>query len=124
MKALSIQQPWAYAILHLGKDIENRDWRTSHRGEFLIHTGRVLDHYGVRHIREDLGLPLPERFDLGGIVGRAVLRHCVRAHESKWFCGEFGFVLQGVRALPFMALPGKLGFFQVPDDIAQLARAA
>ena len=28
MKALSIRQPWAWAILHAGKDIENRDWRT------------------------------------------------------------------------------------------------
>ena len=27
MKALSIRQPWAWLILHAGKDIENRDWK-------------------------------------------------------------------------------------------------
>jgi hypothetical protein len=26
MKALTLHHPWAFAILHLGKDIENRDW--------------------------------------------------------------------------------------------------
>ena len=38
MKALSIRQPWAWAILHAGKRIENRDWRSCHyRGPLLIH---------------------------------------------------------------------------------------
>jgi hypothetical protein len=26
VKALTLHHPWAFAILHLGKDIENRDW--------------------------------------------------------------------------------------------------
>lgn len=38
LKALSIRQPWAHAIVHLGKTIENRDWRgCSYRGPILIH---------------------------------------------------------------------------------------
>ena len=32
MKCLSIRQPWAWAIIHAGKDIENRCWPTSYRG--------------------------------------------------------------------------------------------
>ena len=32
MKALSIRQPWSWLILHGGKDIENRSWRTNVRG--------------------------------------------------------------------------------------------
>lgn len=36
--ALSIRQPWAWAILHAGKRIENRDWRgCKYRGPVLIH---------------------------------------------------------------------------------------
>lgn len=27
MKALSIRQPWAWAILHAGKRVENREWK-------------------------------------------------------------------------------------------------
>lgn len=47
MKALSLRQPWANAVLHLGKTIENRRWNTSFRGEFLIHaaTGMTDDEY-------------------------------------------------------------------------------
>jgi hypothetical protein len=47
MKALSIRQPWAWLILHAGKDIENRDWPTRFRGRFLIHAakGMTRDEY-------------------------------------------------------------------------------
>jgi hypothetical protein len=37
MKALSIQQPWAWAIIAGHKDVENRSWYTHHRGSLLIH---------------------------------------------------------------------------------------
>lgn len=42
MKALSIRQPWAWAILNAGKRIENRDWRgpPSYRGPLLIHAAK------------------------------------------------------------------------------------
>ena len=36
MKALSLRPHWAYAIFHLGKDIENRTWSTAYRGPLLI----------------------------------------------------------------------------------------
>jgi len=37
MKAISLQQPWAWAILHAGKDVENRRWNTRYRGPIAIH---------------------------------------------------------------------------------------
>lgn len=40
MKALSVKQPWAWAIIHAGKDIEKRTWRTDYRGPLLIHAGK------------------------------------------------------------------------------------
>ena len=49
MRALSIRQPWAWAILHAGKDIENRDWKgyggklgrdKGFRGDVLIHASQ------------------------------------------------------------------------------------
>src|SRR5690348_2447825 len=42
MKALSIRQPWAWLILHAGKDIENRDWSTRFRGQVLIHAAKGM----------------------------------------------------------------------------------
>lgn len=38
MKALTVQQPWAWAIFH-GKDIENRTQLWSYRGPLAIHAG-------------------------------------------------------------------------------------
>jgi len=43
MKALSVRQPWAHAILHLGKRVENRDWRgCNYRGPVLLHASKTL----------------------------------------------------------------------------------
>src|SRR6266705_2697241 len=43
MKALSVRQPWAWAIIHARKDIENRTWKTHFRGQVAIHSSRKLD---------------------------------------------------------------------------------
>jgi len=47
MRALSIQQPWAWAVLHAGKTPENRAW-TRRPGvlpgeRLLVHAGKRLD---------------------------------------------------------------------------------
>ena len=40
IKALSILQPWPFAIFHMMKTCENRSWFTSYRGPLLIHAGQ------------------------------------------------------------------------------------
>ena len=40
--ALSVRQPWAWAIIHAGKDIENRSWQAVNRG--LDQRGRIAVH--------------------------------------------------------------------------------
>lgn len=40
--ALSVRQPWAWAIIYAGKDIENRSWQAVNRG--LKQRGRVAIH--------------------------------------------------------------------------------
>ena len=42
MKALSIRQPWAWLIIHAGKDVENRTWCTNYRGRFLVHAAKGM----------------------------------------------------------------------------------
>jgi hypothetical protein len=39
VKALTVQQPWAWAIVHGGKDVENRTQMWSYRGPLAIHAG-------------------------------------------------------------------------------------
>ena len=45
MKAITVRQPWAWAILHGGKDVENRTRNIagSYRGPLVIHAGLALD---------------------------------------------------------------------------------
>jgi hypothetical protein len=118
MKALSVQQPWAWLVINGIKDIENRKWSTKFRGEFLIHTGRTFDMKGYCWIEENMPevfamLPELGAFRMGGIVGKATLVDCIMQSESKWFFGPYGFVLTRATSLPWRPYRGKLGFFEV-----------
>ena len=130
MKALSIRQPWAWAILHAGKRVENRSWHCHYRGPLLIHASKGMTRaeyddfaafYGdgrdAFFAFDDLGRPpLPTLADLarGGIVGRAVIVDCVTESRDPWFFGPYGIVLDEVGPLPFRPFKGSLGFFDVP----------
>jgi hypothetical protein len=116
MKALSIQQPWAWAILNAEKDIENRDWYTNFRGEVLIHAGKKIDKDGYDYLFHETNLfYVPPYKDLktGGIVGKVTIVDCVKKSDSKWFFGKFGFVLRNPIPLEFIPCRGQLGFFDV-----------
>ncbi|MFA6165403.1 MAG: ASCH domain-containing protein [Gemmatimonadaceae bacterium] len=118
MRALSIQQPWAWLIVNGYKDgVENRSWPTNERGERLIHAGKKVDAEGYEWVREtfpEIPLPPLEALERGGIVGRARLAACVTSLASRWFFGPYGFVFEDPTPLPFMPLRGQLGFFDVP----------
>lgn len=115
MKALSIRQPWAWLIVTGHKDVENRTWPTSFRGEFLIHAGKAFDYEGYEWVVSEMGLVLPEpaRFERGGIVGEAEMIDCVTRHDSAWFFGPYGFAIRNARPRRFLPMRGKLGFFEV-----------
>lgn len=114
MKALSIRQPWAHLILHGGKDIENRSWPTNVRGRVLIHAGDQLDEDGLAWL-QGRGVPLPDEYPRGGIVGEVEIVDCVRDSVSEWFVGPFGFVLRNPKPLPLRKLKGRLYFFNVEE---------
>lgn len=123
MKALSVRQPWAWLIVHGGKDIENRTWRTDYRGPLLIHASAFRhceqDLAALRWIRLRFGnlhgfsdMPLLRRLERGGIIGRVFLQGCVREDSSPWFEGPWGWQLSRPEALPFQAMKGSLGLFE------------
>lgn len=51
MRAITVQQPWAWAIVHGGKTIENRTQNWSYRGEIAIHSGQRCSDRGMRDSR-------------------------------------------------------------------------
>lgn len=130
--ALSIRQPWAWAIVNLGKDIENRSWRTKFRGQFCIHASKGMtrreydavtagfskyERDGYRAFNVD-DWPKFEDLARGGIVGIATLTDCVERHDSPWFDGAgFGFVLADVHPVEFQPVKGALSFFRWRDQV-------
>lgn len=48
MKVLTVQQPWAWAIIHGGKSVENRTQAWSYRGPLAIHAGTRWSERGGR----------------------------------------------------------------------------
>jgi hypothetical protein len=134
LRALSIRQPWCWAILHAGKSIENRDWHCHYRGPIWLHASKWWDEADVYEcLKEEifptaedagitLGVSIEQAVDAtyaqrGCIVGRATIVDCVHQSNSPWFTGPHGIVLADVVALPRVSpYRGALGLFEVPPE--------
>jgi hypothetical protein len=114
---LSVRQPWAWLLVHGYKDIENRDWQTNFRGNCLIHAGKTFDYDGYQWVKRNfkIRMPKPADFHRGGIIGWVRVVDCVRASESPWFFGKYGFVVEAGGELPFIPLRGRLRFFDIDE---------
>lgn len=128
VRVLSIQQPWAWAIVEGHKRVENRTWTTKHRGAVLIHAGvNVRGPGDFESLRREHHLRAPSRseIDRGCIVGVAELIDVVTPKDAKgfgrWFEGPYGLVLRNAVALRKpVKLKSQLGLYRPPP--ALLAR--
>lgn len=107
MKALSMTQPWAWLVIHGGKDVENRTWNTKVRGRFLVHAAKAmpLQEYDrawqlALSLSPELArrMPLPGQIERGGIIGSVELWDVVLPGQPD---------LMLLEPLP-MALPGSI----------------
>jgi hypothetical protein len=136
MLALSVRQPWAWMILHGGKDVENRDWPTKVRGRVLIHAAKTMTAEEWSHAwdfsqgtcaraKANLAGLTRENIQRGGIIGSVEIYSCVTEFRSHWFMGKYGFLLRDPRPLPFTPWRGMPGFFDVPvEELPAEARRA
>lgn len=141
MKALTVKQPWAGALVAGVKRCENRTRQTHYRGPLVIHAGKAFDEDPWAH-DEGHGLeaavangtdeagPLPwfEPQSRGLLLGIVELVGCHPAAEcdpALYPCGYWAqsgevwhWVLADAR--PFarpVGWSGKLGLWEVPDDV-------
>lgn len=129
MKALAIKQPWAWLIVHGGKDIENRTWHTKLRGRLLVHASAGMTKAEYLRVkfwlaRPGSGLPaieLPpfDQLQRGGIIGSVELVDSLDHSDSPWYMGEKAFLLRDPKPCEFIPLKGRLGFFDVPHLSAE-----
>lgn len=152
MKAITVRQPWAWAIASGAKNIENRTQGSRYRGPLAIHAGRGWSERGsesplIRQLHGDrLGFTIPvapmrnvELFPVGAVIAvvQLVDTHpdtgCCRPWGESAYVGAGGrlrtaihhLVLDDIRALP-APLParGALGLWTPDPDLLDALRAA
>jgi ATP-dependent exoDNAse (exonuclease V) beta subunit len=90
VKCLSVRQPWAWAIIHAGKNVENRTWPTNYRGKLAIHAGKSctpVEYESAARAIVNISRKRPPPLDelpRGCIVGVVELVDCVENSRSKW----------------------------------------
>lgn len=115
---LTVKQPWAYCIMHLGKDIENRTRKTNIRGTLAIHASKQIDYDAYYWLKaEGHELPPIKELVTGKVLGTVDLIDCVQEHTSVWKEeGTWGYVLQ--KPQPFnepVHAKGNLGFWKYTE---------
>lgn len=119
--ALAIRQPWAWAIIHAGKDIENRGpvavRYMQHRGRIAIAASKGMTQAEYRCAAEFMArfeVIVPPAADLvrGAIIGSVEVVDIVSKSMSRWWMGPRGLILRDPIACEPVASSGALGFYK------------
>ena len=132
-RALSLWQPWAYAITHLGKRVDNRPWKPwrsviGHR--IALHAalghGTSADYADARaRILQTAGVDVDDAVhravadaQRGKIVATARVDGFVTASADPWFFGPIGWLLSDVCVLEDpIPCSGMRGLWPVPEGL-------
>jgi hypothetical protein len=120
--ALSVRQPWAWAIIYAGKDIENRSsisisLGNMKAGRIAIHaaTGMKIEEYKWAAFKlAELGIRAPKPQDLvrGAIIGFVEVTGIVSTSSSPWFGGPLGLRLENPCSIRPIPARGDRGYFE------------
>jgi hypothetical protein len=140
MNTISVRQPWAWALIHGGKDVENRSRAPagSHRlvgRRIFIHAAKGMtrsEYDSARQFMASINVecPRPDQLLRGGVIGTVRLAGIVSDIEnaigtvtltgeddlshkshSSWFFGPVGLVVEDPEPFGPVAGPGQLGWF-------------
>lgn len=130
MRALTVRQPWASAIMWDGKSIENRSTNWAYRGRLAIHAGSRFDRLAVEDV-----FRRSQRYYLGCLQSMLLgTVDLVDVHPAGVGCGEpcgkwgmpsteagpmFHLVLVNPVACTPIPCKGQLGLWTLPDEIAE-----
>lgn len=148
MKALVVQNPWAWCIAQASQDpdaktVENRSWTTPHRGDLAIVEGRTLDEEALDHPLVTRAIDrfadgrgrLPAEWEATrGVVVAVVRLHtvCLRSRSRPGLCtcppwavsGQAHWRFDTVRPLSDPPrVRGMQGLFDLPGDVEAAVRA-
>lgn len=115
MKAISIKEPWATLIVEGKKTIELRSWRTRHRGPVLIHrSGKNGGIVGWAEISDIVEIESPNQF--------RSLRPKHQAPDKFYQARLYGWILENVKPVEFIACKGRLGLWEPSEDILKAVK--
>ncbi|SEU46341.1 ASCH domain-containing protein [Nonomuraea wenchangensis] len=132
LKAVTIWQPWSWAVAADLKPVENRTRATRHRGEIAIHAGKHWDEIGacdwrvMEAARSEMPLTADDpRFVFGAIIAVAELVDVTRDGPAPWAePGQVHWLLAGVRPLADpVPCRGWQNVWDVPPDVEVVVRA-
>ncbi len=129
-EALAVRQPWAWAIIHGGKDIENRSIDAIAKGgmepgRIAIHASKGMtrdEYYGAAEfMRAVCGVICPPAAELlrGGLIGAVTVVEIVKESPSPWFSEQRrgrGLRLADPEECSFVPSFGELGFYRWERD--------
>jgi hypothetical protein len=121
-KAIAVRQPWAWAIIHAGKDVEHRPWNRHKslwytRGRVAIFASMnmtIAEYEGAKEFMLNLGIQVPPARDLirGGIIGSVAIVSTIWQKESRWYMSRGGaFILANPQPCTPIPVYGQLDFF-------------
>ncbi len=126
MLALTVHQPWAWAIIHGGrlrKDVENRSWKPPAAligQRIAIHASKTFDRYcGQTLALLGITIEWPPGYEYGAIIGTVKVVRCEGNHQSAWAIpDQWHWVLSDPIALD-KPIPcrGYQGLWNVPEEI-------
>lgn len=136
MLALTIHQPWAWAIVHDKKRIENREWEPPRQviGRYIaIHAGGVprtkKAHAELGNVARQIGAPTTDELVFGAVVGIARVVRVIHAEPRPqsphflWWVGPLAWELDNVFALPTpLRCKGQPKLWELPSDLHQAVR--
>jgi hypothetical protein len=126
-RALTIQQPWAWATIYGGKDVENRSWSTTYRGPLLIHAGQRVDPAATERLLwtmadpESFGQPRAAWEARGAFIGVVFLADILTDSPSRWaISGCYHWVLEFPSPIePAVPHPGRQRLWTPPAAVVQ-----
>jgi len=125
MKALSIKQPWATAILVGQKTIETRTWFTKYRGPLLIVSSKKPDKVIFEKLKKQgMDFSADGTLIYGSAIATANLIDCrkmTKADEDEAMCdiypNAYSWVLTDIKRIKPFPVKGQLGIYEVDYEI-------
>ncbi len=120
MKAISVKQPWAWAIAYKQKTIETRTWWTNYRGPLLIASSLKPDRTLLDWFIKETGQHIENQMEYGKAIAVAELVDCrpmTEKDQDAALCDiypkAFSWVLENVRTINPFPVKGQLGLYEV-----------